>query len=163
MANKSDSVDVGSGISRDYNSEGQFPEQMPWEAQQEEPVEQVQEQEQEPEIEEKEDDNVKIVIEDINDEFIYNRVGQRVYWNKPHFKGQFQKEGMRKMGHPKVQMFDLKDPEQLKGYNDLLKRVGAEGEDPSIVIMHHDRQFWEGSYIALVTYNEVWYLLPKQG
>lgn len=70
---------------------------------------------------------------------------------------------MRKLGHPITKVFQLGVPEDLDAYNDLMKCTGAEGEDPSIVIAFHDRQFWEGNYIALVTYREVWYLLAKQG
>lgn len=69
---------------------------------------------------------------------------------------------MHKLGPPVTKTFNLSNPESLDEYNNLLKQVGADGDDPSIVIVYHDRQFWNGSYIALVTYNEVWYLLPKQ-
>lgn len=128
--------------------------------QQQEPQEEASQEEDEAE----EDNEPKaIIVRDINDQFIYNSVGERVYWNKPFCRGQFNKEGMRKLGPPITKIFKLNDPEQLKEYNDLIKQVGAEGDDPSIVIVYHDRQFYAGGYIALVTYNEVWYLLPKQG
>lgn len=163
MNGKSDSINVGSGVACDDDERGSFPNSMPWEEDTVDDTQAVQEPDETYEPEPLEKTNEKLVISDLNDEFIYNKVGEKVRWNKPWFKGQFDKDGMRQLGFPETKIFHLGDPEQLNEYNELCRRTGAEGEDPSVVIQVHDRQFWEGNYIALVTYRKVWYLLPKQG
>lgn len=104
----------------------------------------------------------KIQFTDINDKFILNSVGQKTYWNKPYFKGQSKSLGMFKYGHPKVQLFTLDSEENIQKYNDFLAQMGGEGEDPLIVNVSIEKEFWQGHFIVLVSYNEVWYILPDQ-
>ena len=161
MENKVESVNVGQGVTRIDENDGVFPEQLVSDLSQQgdkvDPVVDVSEQGQQ------DVQPSPVIVRDINDKFIYAETGETQYWNKPWFKGQFSKEGMSKLGPPVTKVFNLKNTDELDAYNKLLRQVGAAGDDPSIVIGYHDRQFWEGGYIALVTYNEVWYLLPKQG
>lgn len=104
----------------------------------------------------------KIQYADINDKFIRNSVGQKVYWNKPFFKGQSRSNGLYKFGPPKIQVFKLDSPEAITAYNEFLAQMGGQDDDPTIVNVNIERQFWEGHFIVLVSYNEVWYSLPEQ-
>lgn len=104
----------------------------------------------------------EIKIRDINDRFIYDKTGTKKLWNKPFFKGQSKKQGFWQYGYPITKVFHLEKPEELDEYNKLLCQVGTEFKDPNLTIIYHDRQFFNGEFIVLVTYKEIWYLLPKQ-
>lgn len=99
---------------------------------------------------------------DINDRFIHNDVNNKTHWNKPFFKGQSRTQGMYKLSHPKVRLFQLSEPQSVEDYNAFLAQLGGEGDDPQIANLTLDKQFHNGSFIILATYNEVWYILPDQ-
>ena len=68
---------------------------------------------------------------------------------------------MFKLGHPKAKLFKLSEEKDVEEYNKLLAQIGSEGEDPQITNLTLDKQFYEGSYVILATYNEIWYILPE--
>lgn len=103
-----------------------------------------------------------IIHTELNDRFIYNSVGQKTHYNKAFFKGQSRHHGMFKLGHPKAKLFKLSEEKDVEEYNKLLAQIGSEGEDPQITNLTLDKQFHEGSYVILATYNEIWYILPEQ-
>ena len=106
--------------------------------------------------------NRKVQHYDINDKFILNDVNNKTHWNKPFFKGQSRAQGMFKLSPPKVRLFHLKEEQQVEDYNKFLAQVGGGEDDPSITNLYLDKQFYNGEFIILATYNEVWYILPDQ-
>lgn len=104
----------------------------------------------------------KVEMVEFNDRFIYNKVGQKTYYNKAFFKGQSRQPGMYKLGYPKAKLFILNTEEDLERYNAFLAQIGGEGEDPQITNLTIDRKFHEGKFVILASYNEMWYLLPEQ-
>lgn len=103
-----------------------------------------------------------INLPEFNDRFLYNNVGQKTYYNKAFFKGQSRQPGMYKLGYPKSKLFTLSTQEDLEQYNSFLAQIGGEGEDPQIANLTIDKQFYEGKFVILASYNEVWYILPDQ-
>lgn len=103
-----------------------------------------------------------INLPEFNDRFLYNNVGQKTYYNKAFFKGQSRQPGMYKLGYPKSKLFTLSTQEDLEQYNSFLAQIGGEGDDPQITNLTIDKQFYEGKFVILVSYNEVWYILPDQ-
>lgn len=103
-----------------------------------------------------------IVIKEFNDRFLYDKNNRPIYYNRPFFKGQSKKPGMYRIGHPKAKVFHLSNPDELEDYNLLLAGTGIEGQDPQYINLSLDKQFWQGEFIVLAMYNEMWYLLPDQ-
>lgn len=110
------------------------------------------------------DDNKPKPIEliDFNDRFIYNKVGQKTYYNKPFFKGQSRQPGMYKLGYPKSKLFRLSTEDDVQKFNEFLALIGSQDEDPQITNVTTDKQFHNGEFVILATYNEMWYILPEQ-
>lgn len=109
------------------------------------------------------DDKPKpINLIDFNDRFLYNKVGQKTYYNKPFFKGQSTQPGMYKVGYPKALLFRLENQDDVEKYNEFLAQVGGQNEDPQITNVSIDKQFHNGTFVILATYNEMWYILPEQ-
>lgn len=107
-------------------------------------------------------DNEPIKLVEFNDRFLYNNVGQKTYYNKAFFKGQSKQPGMYKLGYPKAKLFTLATDQDLEQYNNFLAQLGGENEDPQIANLNIDKQFHDGKFVILASYNEVWYILPEQ-
>ena len=107
-------------------------------------------------------DNEPIKLVEFNDRFLYNNVGQKTYYNKAFFKGQSRQPGMYKLGYPKAKLFTLSTDQDLQQYNNFLAQLGGENEDPQIANLNIDKQFHDGKFVILASYNEVWYILPEQ-
>lgn len=106
--------------------------------------------------------NEPIELVEFNDRFLYNNVGQKTYYNKAFFKGQSRQPGMYKLGYPKAKLFTLATDQDLEQYNNFLAQLGGENEDPQIANLNIDKQFHDGKFVILASYNEVWYILPEQ-
>lgn len=143
--NKDISINVGSGVSR---IELEIPSQDT--SLQEENID----------INSIQNEPVKLV--EFNDRFLYNNVGQKTYYNKAFFKGQSRQPGMYKLGYPKAKLFTLSTEQDLEQYNNFLAQIGGENEDPQIANLNIDKQFHDGKFVILASYNEVWYILPEQ-
>lgn len=106
--------------------------------------------------------NEPVKLVEFNDRFLYNNVGQKTYYNKAFFKGQSKQPGMYKLGYPKAKLFTLATDQDLEQYNNFLAQLGGENEDPQIANLNIDKQFHDGKFVILASYNEVWYILPEQ-
>lgn len=106
--------------------------------------------------------NEPVKLVEFNDRFLYNNVGQKTYYNKAFFKGQSRQPGMYKLGYPKAKLFTLATDQDLEQYNNFLAQLGGENEDPQIANLNIDKQFHDGKFVILASYNEVWYILPEQ-
>lgn len=105
----------------------------------------------------------RVLVHDINNEFITDGAGVRTHMNKPYYKGQSSDPGKFKLSPPIADVFDLGKEGELERYNKLLQCTGERtGDDPIINIITMDRQFWQGSFIVYVTYVKYFYLLPNQ-
>lgn len=143
--NKDISINVGSGVSR---------------VELEIPSQDTNLQEENIDINSIQNEPIKLV--EFNDRFLYNNVGQKTYYNKAFFKGQSRQPGMYKLGYPKAKLFTLSTEQDLEQYNNFLAQIGGENEDPQIANLNIDKQFHDGKFVILVSYNEVWYILPEQ-
>ena len=106
--------------------------------------------------------NEPVKLVEFNDRFLYNNVGQKTYYNKAFLKGQSRQPGMYKLGYPKAKLFTLATDQDLEQYNNFLAQLGGENEDPQIANLNIDKQFHDGKFVILASYNEVWYILPEQ-
>lgn len=143
--NKDISINVGSGVSR---------------VELEIPSQDTLLQEENTDINLEQHEPIKLV--EFNDRFLYNNVGQKTYYNKAFFKGQSRQPGMYKLGYPKAKLFTLSNEQDLEQYNNFLAQLGGENEDPQIANLNIDKQFHDGKFVILASYNEVWYILPEQ-
>jgi hypothetical protein len=69
---------------------------------------------------------------------------------------------MYKVGYPKALLFRLENQDDVEKYNEFLALVGGQNEDPQITNVSIDKQFHNGTFVILATYNEMWYILPEQ-
>lgn len=143
--NKDISINVGSGVSR---------------VELEIPSQDTSLQEENTDLNSVQNEPIKLV--EFNDRFLYNNVGQKTYYNKAFFKGQSRQPGMYKLGYPKAKLFTLSTEQDLEQYNNFLAQIGGENEDPQIANLNIDKQFHDGKFVILASYNEVWYILPEQ-
>lgn len=89
---------------------------------------------------------------------IHNNRGDIIYSNRPVIKNQIQKEGLYKIGHPIAKVFNLSNKDELEEFNKLLAGTGSQGEDPQYVNLNLSKQFWNGQFMILAIYSEVWYM-----
>ncbi len=97
-------------------------------------------------------------IEEEDGKKILDRTGDVVEVNRPLVKGLFQDPLRWRPGPLRVEVYRLADEAALEAYNNLLKR--AAGEDPEIVIEQTLERFYNGNFVVLVKYFEVWYKSP---
>lgn len=57
---------------------------------------------------------------------------------------------------PQIAIFDLSEREELHQLNNLLS--GAKDEDPSVLILSMQKEFYQGKFSVCVIYRKVWYI-----
>ena len=97
-------------------------------------------------------------IEEEDGKKILDRTGDVLEVNRPIVKGLFQDPLRWRPGPLRVEVYKLADEAALEAYNNLLKR--AAGEDPEVVIEQTLERFYNGNFVILVKYFEVWYKSP---
>lgn len=97
-------------------------------------------------------------IEEEDGKKILDRTGDVLEVNRPLVKGLFQDPLRWRPGPLRAEVYKLADETALESYNNLLKR--AAGEDPEIVIEQTLERFYNGNFVILVKYFEVWYKSP---
>lgn len=96
--------------------------------------------------------------------YLLDKVGLKNWSSKPSFPGQFQYEEARKIGPTKAEVFNLS--KDIDAFNALMAKASPQGEffdlDPEIIIINMDRQFWEGSFYACITYQPIYYAMQSK-
>ena len=87
--------------------------------------------------------------------YILDEAGDIKESSKPTVKGQFKKPMLWRYGTPTVEILNLNDAAHIEKYNNIL--AGAYEEDPSYYIIESVRQFWEGTFIIMLTWCPVLY------
>lgn len=93
--------------------------------------------------------------------FLVDSTGEKRWCDQPFENKQRTKPGLFMLSEPQAKWFDLSKPDDLKAYNRLLKDV-APYDAPTVEIDKEVGQFHDGSYLNLVIYHRVWYLMPHQ-
>lgn len=97
------------------------------------------------------------LIEEEDGKKILDRTGEVVEVNRPLVKGLFEK-GLWRPGNVVAEVFKLENSSELEAYNNLLARTS--GEDPEVVFVSTSEKFYNGNFVILVRYHEVWYKSP---
>lgn len=97
------------------------------------------------------------LIEEEDGKKILDRTGEVVEVNRPLVKGLFEK-GLWRPGNVVAEVFKLENASELEAYNNLLARTS--GEDPEVVFVSTSEKFYNGNFVILVRYHEVWYKSP---
>lgn len=97
------------------------------------------------------------LIEEEDGKKILDRTGEVVEVNRPLVKGLFEK-GLWRPGNVVAAVFKLENASELEAYNNLLARTS--GEDPEVVFVSTSEKFYNGNFVILVRYHEVWYKSP---
>lgn len=95
-------------------------------------------------------------------QFKLNSLGMAQWSDTPVLKEQFNSTvpGLIKYDPPVTAVYNLGIPEQLAEFNALqAKTFPVEG--PHVVIYSERDEFYKGSFVKLVKYSYVWYLLPE--
>lgn len=93
--------------------------------------------------------------------FLLNKAGKAQWSDTPVMRDQFfnKTPGLVKYDPPVTEVFDLSVKEQLEAYNKLQARTFPV-DSPSITMKVRE-EFYNGKFIVLVTYSNIWYLLPE--
>lgn len=62
-----------------------------------------------------------------------------------------------RVGPPRVQVFDLSKPDDIKAYHALMDRT-VPRKAPSVVVLREHINFYDGKYVQAVWYSELEYL-----
>ena len=83
--------------------------------------------------------------------------GKSIWIEIPTFEDQYKRfpETTRMVG-PMVAVFDVANPEQLRGLNDLLAKQQPDSA-PSIILASRKENFYEGKWLMLLEYFRVEY------
>ena len=87
--------------------------------------------------------------------YVLDSAGDVKESSKPTVKGQFKKPGLWRYGEPRAVVLHLDKADDLAQYNNIL--AGASGEDPNYYILESTREFWQGSFIVMLTWCPVLY------
>lgn len=88
--------------------------------------------------------------------YLVNNAGSRFWCNRPVMQNPLENPKMYMLGAPISEVFNLSEKDDLAKYNALYARTSP-ADAPGIVVHTDDRQFYEGKFICLVSYSEVWY------
>lgn len=94
--------------------------------------------------------------------FKLNSLGQANKSSTPVIKDQYTKpvKGLVSFDPPITEVYDLSKKDELDAFNKL-QAYTFPIEGPHVVILSERDEFYEGSFIKLVKYSYVWYLLPE--
>lgn len=84
-----------------------------------------------------------------------DRTGNKIASNTAYIKDAFASPDNWKPGEMVAAVFKLEDNKDLDAYNKLLAR--ATKADPEVLICSTSEKFYNGNFIILVRYREVWY------
>ena len=97
------------------------------------------------------------LIEEKDGKKILDRTGEVVEVNRSPIKGLYEKNLWR-AGDVTAAVFKLENEEDLDAYNKLMARTS--GTDPEVNIISTSEKFYNGNFVILVRYYEIWYNSP---
>ena len=105
-------------------------------------------------------ENDSVVVDKFTDKagitYKVNRAGVPVWADRPQKQNPLSDPRFYQLSSVKTDVFNLGDSERLKAYNELYAKAWP--TDAPRVIIHSDtREFYQGNFVCLVTYSEVWY------
>lgn len=92
-------------------------------------------------------------------EYILSPSGRRAWSSKPLFDDQYKKPFELRRDPMRTRVYNLSDEKDLEEFNELQSKLSPFG--PGIEIIERERQFYQGTFYMLVSYNRVWYRIPK--